>query len=81
MGIRSMCSVKNVENHDFVLSSSINKPLPNSVRFHPKVDINVFGHLFNLYISLHMEEFDIFPNASTSDFIYHHTCEVMFLCK
>jgi hypothetical protein len=50
MGIRFMCSAKNVENHDYVLNSSINKPHHDSIRFHPKVYINVFGHLFNLYI-------------------------------
>ncbi len=74
-----MCSLKNVENHDYIHNFSINKPPLDSLRFHPKADINVFGHLFNLYIYLHMEEFDIFPNAFTSNFIYHHTCEVMFL--
>lgn len=47
--------VENLENHDYVLYSFVDRPFPNSTQFHPKGDANVFGHLFNPYISLHLE--------------------------
>jgi hypothetical protein len=58
--------VENLESHDFFLYSFVDKLPPNSTQFHPKGDANVFGHLFNLYINVHLEEFDIFVNALTS---------------
>jgi len=38
----------------------------------------VFGHFFNPYISLHLEEFDIFFNVATFNIIFHHSLEVIY---
>ncbi len=47
------------------LHANTNKPLLHFIVLHPEVTSDSCEHFFNPYISLHLEDFDFFPNAST----------------
>ncbi len=85
-----MCDALRFMN--LLLTFFIDKPFINSIQLHfeidkpflhfivlcPKVDGDLCGHFFLSLITLHLEDFDFFPNASLSTSIVDFNSEVFF---
>ncbi len=54
----------------------IGKPPFHSILLHPEADGDLCGHFSNPYITLHLEDFDFFPNVFTSTFVVDVNNEV-----
>jgi hypothetical protein len=52
------------------------KPPLHSILLHPEADGDLCGHFSNPYITLHLEDFDFFPNVFTSTFVVDVNNEV-----
>jgi hypothetical protein len=64
--------LKCLEIHNFFINKS---PL-HSTLLHPDANGDLCGHFSNLYVTLHLEDFDFFPNAFTFTFVVDVNNEV-----
>jgi hypothetical protein len=85
--------VKCIQLHEFIVTFSINKPHVDSTWLHANTDkpffhsivlhlevaSNFCEHFFNHYMSLHLEDFDFFLNASTCAFVVDLHIKVFIL--
>ncbi len=61
-------------SHEWTIDSSIENCVFNFPELHPpKVDLNLFKHFFDFYISLDLDEFDY-------DYVIHHFSFVVDSC-
>lgn len=55
------------ENDEFIVGCHVDECAFDP----PKVDLNVIGHFFDPYISLNLDDFDIFADPCSSKFIFY----------
>ncbi len=51
------------------MHSEIGKPPLHSTLLHPEANGDLWGHFSKPYITLHLEDFDFFPNVFTDTFV------------
>jgi len=59
--------IKCDESHEYTFKSSLDKPPFDYVQLHFEANVDLFGHFFNHYIFLNLDNFDIVFNNFASN--------------